>query len=141
AGSAAASATPPAHAGSPAIVGTEQVGQVLAATTGSWSGTTPIKLTYQWQRCDPSGLHCSKITGATAVSYTLAQADRGRALRVTVTAKNRAGSSSSTSAPTAVIKANGSGFDFSHFVSSFALTWLPVLFFALMCVVVWLLWR
>jgi len=33
------------------------------------------------------------------------------------------------------------GFDFSHVVSSFALTWLPVLFFALMCVVVWLLWR
>jgi cell division protease FtsH len=33
------------------------------------------------------------------------------------------------------------GFDFGHFMSSFALTWLPVLFFALMCIVVWLLWR
>jgi cell division protease FtsH len=32
-------------------------------------------------------------------------------------------------------------FDFGHFMSSFALTWLPVLFFALMCVVVYLLWK
>ena len=30
---------------------------------------------------------------------------------------------------------------FSSFARDFALTWLPVLFFLLMCVVVWLLWR
>src|SRR5882672_3398831 len=34
-----------------------------------------------------------------------------------------------------------SGFDFNNFVSNFALTWLPVCFFVLMCVVVWLLWK
>jgi cell division protease FtsH len=33
------------------------------------------------------------------------------------------------------------GFDFAHFASNFALTWLPIFFFALMCVVVWLLWK
>jgi cell division protease FtsH len=33
------------------------------------------------------------------------------------------------------------GFDFNDFISNFALTWLPVLFFLLMCVVVWLLWK
>src|SRR5215212_7724075 len=32
-------------------------------------------------------------------------------------------------------------FDFSQFMSDFALTWLPVAFFLLMCIVVWLLWR
>jgi cell division protease FtsH len=32
-------------------------------------------------------------------------------------------------------------FDFNSFVSNFALTWLPVCFFLLMCVVVWLLWK
>src|SRR6476646_7302796 len=32
-------------------------------------------------------------------------------------------------------------FDFGHFMSDFALTWLPVLFFLLMCAVVYLLWR
>src|SRR5207302_5233221 len=36
---------------------------------------------------------------------------------------------------------HGSGFNFSHSVSDFALTWLPVMFFLLMCIVVWLLWR
>jgi len=33
------------------------------------------------------------------------------------------------------------GFDFTSKVSSFATNWLPVLFFLLMCVVVYLLWR
>jgi cell division protease FtsH len=33
------------------------------------------------------------------------------------------------------------GFDLSKFMSDFALTWIPVLFFGLMCVVVWLLWK
>jgi cell division protease FtsH len=32
-------------------------------------------------------------------------------------------------------------FDFGHFMSDFALTWLPVLFFGLMCIVVLLLWK
>src|SRR5881392_3353931 len=32
-------------------------------------------------------------------------------------------------------------FDFGKFMSDFALTWLPVLFFVLMCVVVYLLWK
>jgi len=32
-------------------------------------------------------------------------------------------------------------FDFGQFMSDFALTWIPVLFFFLMCVVVYLLWR
>ena len=33
------------------------------------------------------------------------------------------------------------GFNFSHFMSDLALTWLPVAFFLLMCIVVWLLWK
>src|SRR5438045_4107856 len=33
------------------------------------------------------------------------------------------------------------GFDFNNAISNFALTWLPVLFFLLMCVVVFLLWK
>jgi cell division protease FtsH len=32
-------------------------------------------------------------------------------------------------------------FDFGRFMQDLALTWLPVAFFVLMCVVVWLLWR
>jgi cell division protease FtsH len=33
------------------------------------------------------------------------------------------------------------GFDFNSAISNFALTWLPVMFFLLMCIVVYLLWR
>src|SRR3989440_11252028 len=33
------------------------------------------------------------------------------------------------------------GFDFNSAISNFALTWLPVMFFLLMCVVVFLLWK
>jgi cell division protease FtsH len=43
-----------------------------------------------------------------------------------------------TDLPTVV---NSQGFDFNSAVSNFALTWLPVCFFVLMCVVVWLLWK
>src|SRR5258707_900873 len=32
-------------------------------------------------------------------------------------------------------------FDISKFISDFVLTWIPVMFFVLMCVVVWLLWK
>jgi cell division protease FtsH len=42
--------------------------------------------------------------------------------------------------PAHEIVASG-GFDFGKFMSDFALTWLPVLFFVLMCVVVYLLWK
>src|SRR3954454_11481887 len=32
-------------------------------------------------------------------------------------------------------------FDFSKFIQDFSITWIPFLFFVLMCVVVWLLWK
>src|ERR1041385_4909759 len=32
-------------------------------------------------------------------------------------------------------------FGFKNFISKFPLTWLPFMFFLLMCVVVWLLWK
>jgi cell division protease FtsH len=46
-----------------------------------------------------------------------------------------------TNLPISAATAHGQGFDFNSFVSNFALTWLPVCFFVLMCVVVWLLWK
>jgi len=46
-----------------------------------------------------------------------------------------------TDTPIAAVTAHSQGFDFNAFVSNFALTWLPVCFFLLMCVVVWLLWK
>jgi cell division protease FtsH len=46
-----------------------------------------------------------------------------------------------TDLPISSATTHAQGFDFNSFVSNFALTWLPVCFFVLMCVVVWLLWK
>jgi hypothetical protein len=93
----------PANTSLPSISGTAQVGQTLTADPGTWSGTQPISYAYQWQRCDGSGNNCSAVTGATTQSYVVSSADSSATLRVVVTASNSAGSSSATSAPTAVV--------------------------------------
>jgi large repetitive protein len=96
-------ATPPANVTPPAISGSATVGQTLSASTGSWSGTTPITYTFQWRRCDSSGGSCSTISGAADQTYTLTSADDAHTIRVLVTATNSAGSASQSSAATAVV--------------------------------------
>ena len=67
----------------PTITGTFKVGNQLTANPGAWSaGTTPLPasdLTYQWLR------NGGVIDGATASTYTLAAADVGTKVSVTVT--------------------------------------------------------
>ena len=87
----------------PTISGTAQVGQTLTASTGTWSGQTPLTYSYHWRRCDRTGANCSDISGATNKTYTLTSADEGTTLRIRVTARNSAGTASATSAPTAVV--------------------------------------
>jgi hypothetical protein len=100
--------TPPAATSPPTISGTAQQGQTLSASTGSWSGTTPISYAYQWQRCDSGGGSCASIAGATGAGYLLASADVGATLRVSVTASNSAGSATASSAATAAVAAPSS---------------------------------
>ena len=57
----------------------------------------------RWKRCDPTGVTCTSITGATAGSYTVVLADAGATLRLAVTATNAGGSSSATSVATAPV--------------------------------------
>ena len=59
-----------------------RVGKTLKVTKGTWSGKP--KLSYQWYRGS------KKIKGATKTKYKITRADRGKKLRVKVTAK-RAG--------------------------------------------------
>lgn len=97
------SATAPSNTSPPTISGTPTVGQKLTASNGSWKGSTPMTFSYQWSRCDSSGGSCSAIAGATSNTYTLTSADAGNTVRVAVTAKNSAGSSTATSVPSALI--------------------------------------
>jgi hypothetical protein len=93
----------PSNTSPPTISGTAQQGQTLTSATGSWSGTTPITYSYQWQRCASTGASCAPISGATSSSYVLASADVGSTMRVSVTASNTAGSATASSLATAVV--------------------------------------
>jgi len=98
----AASAAAPTNTSTPTISGTPQQGSTLTANNGTWSNT-PTSYTYAWSRCDQNGNTCAAITGATAQTYQLQQADVGNTVRVTVTATNADGSGQATSAPSAVV--------------------------------------
>jgi hypothetical protein len=76
------------------------VGNRLRTTSGTWTGATSFS--YQWARCNANGSACAGIYGATGTSYGVGTADRGMAIRVTVTAKNAAGSTNATSTFTAI---------------------------------------
>jgi hypothetical protein len=95
---------PPTYTSPPTISGTAQVGQPLTASPGSWIGTQPITYTYQWQRCDSTGVNCNPIAGATSTGYTATLGDAGSTLSVAVTATNPPGSMTVPSAPTAPVQ-------------------------------------
>jgi hypothetical protein len=92
----------PVNVAPPAITGTPQQGQTLAASTGTWS-VDDVTLTYQWQRCDGSGANCVAVPGATQSTYLVSAADVGFTLRVGVTATDRFGAPLAASAPTAPV--------------------------------------
>ncbi|HEV7344263.1 MAG TPA: phage tail tube protein [Devosia sp.] len=76
----------------PAISGIAQVGEVLTAWEGVWSGSP--EFTYQW---NADGV---AIGGATSVTYTPVVGDIGDPITVTVTATNLVDDTSATSAAT-----------------------------------------
>jgi len=102
---AGALAAAPQNTTQPSIDGKFMVDQKLTANNGSWSGN-PTSFTYQWQRCDPDGSSCGKISGETSKTYKLADADVGNTVRVTVTAKNSDGSTAADSKSSDVISGN-----------------------------------
>jgi hypothetical protein len=113
-------AVPPQSTAAPTISGTPIVGQVLSAAPGTWSGTTPISVTYQWMRCDSSGGSCGQVS-ATGSAYTAQSADVGSTLRVVAIASNSVGSSSATSpsfGPVASATSSTSGFSVSQTIKN-----------------------
>ena len=95
----------PSNTGLPAVTGTPEVGQTLTASSGRWSGSTPISYAYQWQDCNSAGESCLNIGAATASSYKLLASDVGHTLRAVVSASNAGGSTQASSAATATVVA------------------------------------
>jgi predicted secreted protein len=86
----------------PAVSGVAQVGQVLTAWKGIWTGGG-LTFTYQWQELISAVW--TSIAGATAQQYAPVAGSVGRALRVRVTATNAAGAVTADSVPTAALLA------------------------------------
>src|SRR4051794_386052 len=94
----------PVNTSAPAVTGTAEELRTLTATTGKWTANPVPVYAYQWGRCNAFGSACVDVPGAVGASYALAFADVGTTVRVRVTATNAVGTSSTESAPTAVVK-------------------------------------
>lgn len=96
---------PPVNTAAPAISGQAFQQATLTANNGTWTPAAPNAPTfsYQWQRCNNAGAACAPIGGETASTYTQVAADLGKTIRVAVTGTNLDGSSTATSAQTAVV--------------------------------------
>ncbi len=72
----------------PTVTGTAQQGQALTEHHGEWSNS-PTGYTYQWLRCNSSGLRAVAIGGATNQTYSPVAEDVGHELRVTEDGEQR----------------------------------------------------
>jgi hypothetical protein len=86
------------------------VGYSQSSLTGSWTNS-PTSYLYKWQRSTDGGVSWADISGATASTYTLVDADAGNVHRVGVRAVNGAGPAAdyTYSAASAVVTAIAPG--------------------------------
>jgi len=85
----------PANSVLPTISGSPVQGQTLSISTGQWSGSV-TSYSYAWQRCVAGS--CTAIAAATTATRLLAAADVGATIRAVVTATNKRGSTTATTA-------------------------------------------
>ena len=75
----------------PTVTGKMFIGQRIAANVGLWRNQGRLTFGYQWERASTkSGAGRQVISGATSAGYTIKAADRGKYLRVKVTARDAA---------------------------------------------------
>ena len=102
---------PAVKTGATVSTSTPRVGVTLRATKGTWTGTSPMSYKYTWYRCvavgktalkakPTSSAKCSTISGKTASTYKLSKTDKGKFIRVMVTATNSKGSAMTLSKTT-----------------------------------------
>ena len=101
----ATAAVAPASTVLPTIAGEVEDRQTLTASPGTWTGTETIAFAYQWLRCNTKLAGCAPIEGATNATYVVVREDLASRLAVTVTATNRGGTATATSARTAHVVA------------------------------------
>jgi polysaccharide biosynthesis protein PslG len=94
----------PTSTSPPVISGTAQTGSTLSANSGGWSGNG-ISFAFQWLKCDSAGNACGLLAGQTASSHLIASTEAGSTLRVVVSAQNKNGVGTATSAPSAAVTA------------------------------------
>jgi hypothetical protein len=94
--------TGPVSSALPTVTGRATVGATLTAQPGTWTGTAPIRYTFQWLRCTATGNSCLAVRGATAKTYRQTLLDVGKRLQVRVVAGNAGGSGTATSRPAGV---------------------------------------
>jgi fibronectin-binding autotransporter adhesin len=105
AGTGTGGATRPANTRRPSFIGVLARGRTLRAVNGTWTGTTPMTFSYQWQRCPATGTECTAIPLATRSTYVLTAADVNRRIRLQVTGANAAGSAQALSVISARVAA------------------------------------
>ena len=84
--------------GWPGITGTVRAGETLTATTDrieDEDGLTDAVFAYRWVRQDPATRTDADIEGATNSTYTVTDADEGKAIKVRVTFDDDAGNAES----------------------------------------------
>ena len=89
-----AAINPPANTTPPAVTGIFEVGRLLQADRGSWSGN-PTSYGYTWRVCNSAtdASACADIVGQQGQTYMPQATDIGSYLRVRVTATNGGGTS------------------------------------------------
>jgi hypothetical protein len=93
----------PLNTARPSISGDAIVGHTLTADNGTWTNS-PTAFAYQWLQCDHFGSVCIAIPGATGKTYGVRLDDVFGTLRVAVTARNAAGSTTRRSLPSDIVQ-------------------------------------
>jgi len=77
----------------PTVSGTDEQGQALSVSHGTWT-TSPTSYAEQWLECSSAGTSCVEIKAATGSTYTLLAGDVGKTIRVQEIATNGTASGS-----------------------------------------------